>query len=115
MNLKCLQTNTSETREEEIVEIESARPRRMTSGPRNSSKRSVFVPYQFSCVKNANPNLIYSSAEFRVIDVKRRLQEAILHFDVTDMLGYDPTKHEVPLTDAKHCAHCILPVLHNSL
>ena len=45
---------------------------------------------------------------FQVRDVKRRLQEAILQFDVTDMLGYDPTKRQVPLTDAKHCAHCAL-------
>lgn len=34
------------------------------------------------------------------------MQGAILHFDVTDILGYDPTSHQVPLTDAKHCAHC---------
>lgn len=46
------------------------------------------------------------NSRFQVRDVKRRLQEAILQFDVTDMLGYDPTKRQVPLTDAKHCAHC---------
>jgi hypothetical protein len=43
---------------------------------------------------------------FSIADIKRRLRDAILQFDVTDMLGYDPTKHQVPLTDSKHCAHC---------
>mmetsp|Transcript_3775 Transcript_3775/g.11170 ORF Transcript_3775/g.11170 Transcript_3775/m.11170 type:complete len:661 (-) Transcript_3775:184-2166(-) len=43
---------------------------------------------------------------FSIADIKRRLREAILQFDVTDMLGYDPTKHQVPLTDTRHCAHC---------
>jgi hypothetical protein len=42
---------------------------------------------------------------FSIGDIKRRLKDAILQFDVTDMLGYDPTKHQVPLTDSKHCAH----------
>lgn len=43
---------------------------------------------------------------FNVHDMKRHLQDKILHFDVTDMLGYDPTSRKVPLTDPKHCGHC---------
>mmetsp|Transcript_35548 Transcript_35548/g.120436 ORF Transcript_35548/g.120436 Transcript_35548/m.120436 type:complete len:116 (+) Transcript_35548:1109-1456(+) len=46
------------------------------------------------------------TSRFQVCDVKQQLKEAIILFDVTDMLGYDPTTRQVPMTDAKHCAHC---------
>jgi hypothetical protein len=78
--------NTTVAQENEIKTEENSRPKRK----KNFGSRS---------------------SRFQVRDVKRRLQEAILQFDVTDMLGYDPTKHQVPLTDAKHCAHCISPVI----
>jgi len=50
--------------------------------------------------------LMACSIGFKVHDLKRHLQDKILHFDVTDILGYDPTSRQVPLTDPKHCGHC---------
>lgn len=44
--------------------------------------------------------------------IKRHVQDAIVHFDITDMLGYDPTTHQVPLTESKHCAHCLIHCTH---
>ena len=53
----------------------------------------------------------FTCSGFSIADIKRRLREAILQFDVTDMLGYDPTKRQVPLTDTRHCAHCSIRCL----
>ena len=38
--------------------------------------------------------------------MKCQLGNAILNFDVTDILGCDPTRQQIPVTDPRHCAHC---------
>jgi hypothetical protein len=43
---------------------------------------------------------------FQVNRIKLQLAHAMLSFDVTDILGYDPQTPGIPMTDPKHCSHC---------
>lgn len=43
---------------------------------------------------------------FQVNRIKLQLAHAMLSFDVTDILGYDPLTPGIPMTDPKHCSHC---------
>ena len=59
--------------------------------------------------RNSVINLIFLynvTSAFCLGDVKRRLSTAILNFDVSDILGCDPTAGQIPKTDSRHCAHC---------
>ena len=29
-----------------------------------------------------------------------------MRFDLTDLLGFDPTLQKLPMTPAEHCSHC---------
>jgi len=66
---------------------------------------NCFTDKEKVCVRRhtSSPN---SGSILNFEAVKCQLTKELLHFDVTDMVGWNPMQKQVPMTDPSHCGNC---------
>jgi hypothetical protein len=73
---------------------------------RRRRSQTVFPSSANGSADDCSSNRRHRYEAFDIECLKADLQQYLLRFDVTDLMGFNPSVGEVPMTPVYHCSHC---------